>query len=141
MKRFSGTISLLFAMAVFILGGSAKAAAQENLRITVPFAFTANHQYLPAGAYSVNWLSDHYMVLRNVQSGEAQVLIVRPEDGPIIETQGRFVFVQEGNRYYLARVCVAGRSLHSEMTVQHRPESAAQLTKAPAPKTVEVAAK
>ena len=139
MKRFSGTISLLFAaMAVFILGGSVRAAAQETLKITIPFDFTANHQYLPAGAYNVIWLSDRNMVLRNSETGKSKILAVRPEEGQSSETRSRFVFLHEGSRYYLARVWVAGTSLHSEMVTQHRPERGQQVAMLSAPATVEI---
>jgi len=137
--KHSGIISLLLtAIAVFVLGGSANVTAQDKLTITIPFAFTADHQYLPAGAYNVDWLTDRYMELRNAKTGEAHVLMVRPEQGQVIETRGRFVFLQDGSRYYLARVWMAGSSVHSEMAAQHRPESASELAQAPSPKTVEV---
>jgi hypothetical protein len=137
MKRFSGTITLLLAVVV-ILGGAAKLAAQDKLTITIPFAFTANHQFLPAGAYNVNWLSDRYMALRNAKTSETHVVMVRPEQGQVIESRGRFVFLRDGGRYYLARVWKAGSSVHSEMTVQHQPERATELAKAPVPKTIEI---
>ena len=142
MKRFLGTITLLPAvMAVFILGGSAKLVAQEKVRITIPFAFTANHQQLPAGPYYATWLTDRAIQLVNKQTGEAQFLTVRPERGRAIETRSRFVFVQEGKRFYLGSVWMAGTSVHSEMTVQHRPERAQEMANAPAPKTIEIAAR
>jgi hypothetical protein len=140
MRRFSGTISLLLAMMlVFILGASTKANAQDKLRINVPFAFTANHQYLPAGIYNVYWLSDRYMELSNSKTGDAAVLMVRPEQGNAIETRGRFVFLQDGTRFYLARVWMAGSSVHSEMTVQHKMEPRPKLAKDQTPGTVEIA--
>jgi hypothetical protein len=142
MRRFSATISLvLIAMAVLILGASARANAQDKLRINVPFAFTANHQYLSPGIYNVYWLSDRYMELSNSKTGEAFVLMVRPEQGNAIETRGRFVFLQDGSRFYLTRVWMAGSSVHSEMTVQHRLEPRPKLAKDQTPGTVEISMK
>ena len=122
-RFYSGIFTLLLAaITVFAPGGSARATAQDRLTVTVPFAFTANHQYLPAGSYNVDWLTDRSMELRNAKTGEVHVLTVRPEQGQIIETRGRLVFLQDGSRYYLARVWMAGSSVHSDMAVQHRPE-------------------
>lgn len=139
MKRLSGMILLLFAaLSILVLGGTTSATAQDKLTITIPFGFTANHHYLPAGVYNVDWLSDRYLALRNDRTHESHVLMVRPEQGNVIETRGRFVFMMEGSRYYLARVWIAGSSVHSEMVVQHRPERVQELAEASASRTIEI---
>jgi hypothetical protein len=139
MKRLYSAFAC-FALAAFTLFSATTAAAQSKLRINIPFAFTANHQQLPAGSYYVTWLGSGVIQVLNRETGDAQFLMVRPHQGRVIETRSRFVFQQEGRRYYLANVWVAGSSMHSEMLVQHRPERGTDLAKAPSTKTVEIEA-
>ena len=105
-----------------VLCADATASAQTAASVTIPFAFSADNQYVPAGSYKVELLSDLFLSLRNIDTNQTQVLMVRPEAGQSIETQGRMVFQQDGSRKYLAQVWIAGTSLHSEMAVQHKSE-------------------
>jgi len=109
--------------------------------VTVPFSFSAGNQYVPAGSYKVELLSDRYPSLRNTATNQTHVVMVRPETGLAIETRGRLVFQHEGSRKYLAQVWIAGTSLHSEVTVQHKRESESAKSQATPPPTVELALK
>jgi hypothetical protein len=109
-------------LAIGLLCSVANALAQTTASVTIPFAFSANNQYVAAGTYKLKLLSDRFLSFRNTATNEIQVLMVRPAVGPDIETRGRLVFHREGQRNYLAQVWIAGTSVHSEMTVQPRPE-------------------
>jgi hypothetical protein len=121
-----------------MLCAGATASAQTAASVTIPFAFSADKQYVPAGSYKVALLSDRFLSLRNIATNQTQVLMVRPEAGQAIETRGRMVFQQDGSRKYLAQVWIAGTSLHSEMAVQHKMESESAMSKTT---TVELALK
>ena len=141
-SRVANISKLIFSLslATGLLCAGANASAQTTASVTIPFAFSANNQYVAAGTYKVELLSDRYLSLRNTASNQTQVLMVRPEDGPTIETLGRLVFHQEGSRKYLAQVWIAGTSLHSEMAIQHKPGRELAKSK-PAPSTIELALK
>ena len=129
---------LSLSLATGLLCAGATASAQ-TASVTIPFAFSADNQYVPAGSYKVELLSDRFLSLRNMATNQTQVLMVRPEAGQAIETRGRMVFQQDGTRKYLAQVWIAGTSLHSEMAVQHKRDlESAKRTQA---STVEVALK
>jgi hypothetical protein len=115
-------VILSLSLATGLLCASANASAQTSASVNIPFAFSADNQYVSAGSYKVELLSNRYLSLRNVATHQTQVLMVRPEEGQAIETRGRMVFHQEGSRKYLAQVWIAGTSLHSEMAIQHKPE-------------------
>jgi hypothetical protein len=144
MTRRAATLTnliLSLSMATCLLCAGANASAQTTLSVTIPFAFSADNQYLPAGTYKVQWLSDRFLSLRNVKTDNTQVLMVRPDEGRAIETRGRLVFHQEGQRKYLTQVWVDGTSMHSEMAVQHKPERELAAGPASAGSTFELAIK
>ncbi len=127
-------------LATGLLCAGANASAQTTASVTIPFAFSADNQYVAAGTYKVELLSDRFLSLRNAATNQTQVLMVRPEAGPAIETRGRLVFHLEGSQKYLAQIWIAGTSMHSEMALQHKPEH--ELAKSnTSPSTIELALK
>jgi hypothetical protein len=115
-------LTLSLSLATGLLCAASKAPAQSTASVTIPFAFSADNQYVPAGSYKVQLLSDRFLSLRNMNTNETQILMVRPEAGQVVQTHGRLVFHQVGKLNYLTQVWIAGASQHSEMTVQRKPE-------------------
>ncbi|HXR39739.1 MAG TPA: hypothetical protein VN776_11625 [Terracidiphilus sp.] len=142
-RRFSTlTRLLLTAVAVGLLSTATYAAAQTSAPIRVPFAFTANHQLVPAGYYKVERLSDRFLAFIDAKTGRTQsIVMVRPESGPAIQTGSRLVFMSTGNRYYLREVKIAGTSVRSELVMQYRFEKDIAKNQLPAASTVEIAMK
>ncbi len=143
-RRFSTlTRLLLTAVAVGLLSTATYAAAQTSAPIRVPFAFTANHQLIPAGSYKVERLSDRFLAFIDAKTGRTQsIVMVRPESGPAVETRSHLVFMSSGgNRYYLREVKMAGTSVHSELLVQYRFENDVAKNEPPAASTVAIASK
>lgn len=142
-RRFSTLANmLLIAVVLALLSTATRAAAQTSAPVRIPFAFTANHQLVPAGYYKVELLSDRFLALIDAKTGRTQsIVMVRPETGPAIETHGRLVFMTTGDRYYLREVKMAGTSVHSELIMQYRFEKDIAKNQLPAASTVEVAMK
>lgn len=146
MKNALVTVTTLlssFAVAVALLGGATHATAQSTASVNIPFAFTANHQHVPAGHYTMQLLSDRYLALVDAKTGQTRTIVmVRPQSGPRIETRGRIVFTTDGTRYFMTEIRLAGSSMHSELVVQPKFKQE-ELAKAIPPKasTVEVAIK
>ena len=138
--NLSNLILSLF-LATGLLGAGANASAQTSESVTIPFAFLADNQYIAAGSYKVELLSDRFLSLRNVKTNDTQILLVRPEEGQAMETRGRLVFHQQGTRKYLTQVWIAGTSKHSEITVPRKPERELAKSRATADSTFELAIK
>ena len=141
-SRIANLSNLLLSLplATGLLCAGASASAQTTASVTIPFAFSADNQHVDAGTYKVKLLSDRFLSLRNTATNNTQVLMVRPEAGPAVETRGRLTFHQEGSRKYLAQVWIAGTSTHSEMAIQQKPER--KLAKSnTTPSTIEFALK
>lgn len=134
---------LLTAVSVGLLLTATHSTAQAGANVRIPFAFTANHQLVPAGSYKVELLSDRFLAFIGAKTGKTQTIVmVRPESGPAIETRSRLVFMSSGgNRYYLREVKVAGTSVHSELIMQYRFEADIAKNQLPAGSTVEIAMK
>jgi hypothetical protein len=134
---------LLIAIAVGLLSTATHAAAQTSAPVRIPFAFSANHQLVPAGYYKVELLSERFLAFIDAKTGRTQsIVMVRPESGPAIETRSRLVFMSSGgNRYYLREVKLAGTSVHSELIMQYRFERDIAKNQLPAASTVEIAMK
>jgi hypothetical protein len=132
---------LSFSLATGLLGAGANASAQSAESVTIPFAFSANHQSVPAGSYKVQLLSDRFLSLRNIKTGKTEILLVRPDEGRVIETQGRLIFRRDGGRNYLTQVWIAGTNVHSELAVRPRTKQAFAKGVAPQDSSFEVALK
>lgn len=109
-------------LAAGLLCAGVNASAQTTASVNIPFAFSADNQTVQAGHYKVELLSDRYVALRNTETNQTRVLMVRPEEGAAIESRGRLIFRQDDSKKYLAQVWIAGSSMHSEMVVLHKQE-------------------
>lgn len=124
-----------------LLCAAPNASAQTSSSVTIPFAFSANHRQVAAGSYKVQQLSDRFLSLRNIKTAKTQVLMVRPESGRVIESQGRLVFHRDGRRNYLTQVWIAGTNIHSELVAHPTLEQKLAKSTPPAGSTFEVALK
>ncbi len=130
MTRHSAILTnllLSLPLAAGLLCAAPNASAQTTASVTIPFAFSANHQQVAAGSYQVQLLSDRFLSLRDTKTAKTQIVMVRPEPGRVIEAQGRLVFHRYGSRNYLMQVWLAGTNKHSELVV--RPTLEQKLTK------------
>ena len=66
--------------------------------------------------------------------------MVRPEAESAIQSRGRLIFKQDGEKKYLAEVWIAGSSMHSEMAVVHKQEQTLAQREPKVP-TIEIAMK
>ena len=79
--------------------------AQEQLNVTIPFAFTVGARSFAAGDYSVHQLNNgHVLQIRSQKDGvNIMTTVMRGEES---KTAGKSVltFKQYGDRYFLAAV-------------------------------------
>ena len=128
MNRSSAILAKLLLslpVAAGLLCAAPVASAQDSQSVNIPFAFSANNHHLEAGHYQVQLVSDRFLYLRNANTARSEIMMVRPEPGRAIETQGRLVFHRAAGRTYLTQVWIAGTSMHSE--VVGRPKPVAEL--------------
>jgi hypothetical protein len=144
MTRRAAALTNLFlslALATGLLCAATGASAQTTTKVTIPFGFSAGHQYVPAGSYQVQLLSDRFLSLRNIKTDKTQVVMVRPESGQVTETQGRLVFQRHEGRLSLKQVWIAGTNMHSELVCAHGSEPTVAKGTPPPDSTIELALK
>ncbi|MDE3188393.1 MAG: hypothetical protein KGM96_12845 [Acidobacteriota bacterium] len=95
---------------------------RKNATVTIPFAFSANHQIVPAGCYRVRLASDRILSLVDIQTGvRLKFPMAHPEPGGSVETRGRLVFRVDGGRHVLTEVRIAGSRTRNKLSVQSSP--------------------
>ena len=103
----------LFAPVVLAALGvtSAAAQSQETLQVTVPFAFTVNSVYMPAGEYSISRSGAENSTLLAMRSNDSRHTLFFAGSAAALggaATASSLVFRHEGGGYCLADVWWAG---------------------------------
>lgn len=144
MTRRTANFTKLFlnlALTTGLLCAAASVSAQTTMSVTIPFGFSASHQYVPGGSYKVQLLSDRFLSLRNIKTGKTQIVMVRPESGQVIETRSRLVFQRHDGQLSLKQVWIAETNMHSELYAHTKPERTVAKEIPPLDSTFELALK
>jgi hypothetical protein len=81
--------------------------AQTRARASVPFGFSLDQKSMPAGAYEISSMSDKVLVVRNLDTREARLVI---ESMHVQASQAagtphaKLVFRKYGDQYFLAEI-------------------------------------
>jgi len=113
-------VSLFIGVALIavLLGAASRASAQKGALVTIPFAFEANHQVLPAGDYKVHVLTPRLISLIDRSTGTYKaLLLVHPQQEREVETRGRMIFLHGDQQYFLTQVRFEGSNLHADLVV------------------------
>jgi hypothetical protein len=136
---------LIVALAAALLG--ADAAAQSSAHFKVPFGFTANRQWLPAGDYTVELAggklaANSQLTLVDRKTGRIEcVLAVTSERGSALEAQGLMFFYVAGKHYYLKEVRLPGTDLLGKLVQSRVMEREMAQKPAPTGSRMEIASK
>lgn len=101
MRKMGLTLGLMGLLTV----GAAAADLQGNLRVHIPFSFSAGSVLLPAGEYSIERSAiPDTLQFRDVATGNSIfVRILCPAQGPTSEP-ARLTFNKYGEHYFLAKI-------------------------------------
>ena len=107
-RRLISMFSVL-AMAV-VLGVALPVYANPMaaIRVTVPFAFEAGENAMPAGQYEIEHRSANSTLVVTAPDGERHALLTFPTGDPANPKSPRLVFEKVGGTYRLAEVWVTG---------------------------------
>ena len=105
----------LFAPVILAALGAASVAAQsqETLQVTVPFRFTVNGVYMPAGEYSISRSgaeNSALLAMRRSDSGHTLFFAGSAAALGGVAAQSSLVFRHEGSEYSLADIWWGGYS-------------------------------
>ena len=141
MTRLTSKLKNAMMIAAFALlpFAAVHASAQNGTRVDIPFAFQANHAYLPAGHYR---LVENASVLTfiNEDTGRTQaMLLTRDEEGKTRPDRGRLEFYVSGNRHLLTDVRFAGSSKQIVLLRQPKQERTVAENAQPAGEMIAIA--
>jgi hypothetical protein len=110
------------AVVLGLLANAPVASAQIASQVTIPFAFSANHQAFPPGHYRVVRESDNYLTLVSTETGITAGLMVRTSRTFESVGKNNLVFLRNDRGYRLMTVRFTQGGVQSELTLQPRPE-------------------
>ena len=113
-----------------------------QIRVKVPFSFTAGGRTLPAGEYLVETRQlPNSALVRSSDSGRAMViLLTNPSQARGSAPETCLMFHRYGDRYFLHQIWTAGNDVGQELP-QSRAETEEAAVRHEAPATVALAAK
>jgi hypothetical protein len=106
-EKFKGICARAIVAAVItsgILALSTQTASAQAITATVPFAFSAGDQLLPAGTYQFTLLSAWFLSIRNVKGGGEKFFAVHPQQNGSHASHARIVFRNSGGQKNLEAV-------------------------------------
>ncbi len=104
-----------FSLAAFAVAALAPAclhAQEQQIRVTVPFAFEDGNEHLAAGTYTIRLESLRIMQLSGNKT--AVRTMTQPEQTALPAKTSKVVFHRYGDRYFLHEVWIEGNNIHVE---------------------------
>jgi hypothetical protein len=120
------TRKVLFAGAVAVALGmmpmAPVASAQDAVsQVNIPFAFSANHQELPAGHYRVLMEAENVLRLVSYETGNSAGFVVHSARSLQTSPKNSLVFLHDERGYELTTVRFGQGSVQTEATLQSKP--------------------
>jgi len=109
-KPFLRTLLVLVGFAAFLT--PAKAHAQDQIVVKVPFSFIAAGRTFSAGEYRISRLSDtnSSLLLLSGRENRSDVIILRAESEEPSRGQARLDFATVSDQHFLSRIDTANRA-------------------------------
>ncbi len=110
MKRIAA-IALFVASTLLTVGSAV--AQDRQVKATVPFNFTVNNSWLPAGTYTIGSNSDtpNLLSIRD-RAKSVHILAMGLTDPRDSEKVGKLVFHRYGNQYFLSEIRCGSASMN-----------------------------
>jgi len=78
--------------------------AQSQLKADVPFAFSVDKQMMPAGNYEIRSLNERVLILRNLDTKQAWMLMKSQDVQASKMQNAKLVFHQCDDQYFLSQI-------------------------------------
>jgi hypothetical protein len=118
MVFFAGAVAMALGMMQMAPVASAEMASQ----VTVPFAFSINHQAFPAGHYRVVMDADNYVRLRSYETGDSAGVLVHSSRSFETSPKNSLIFLHNEQGYQLMTVRFGQGALQTEAALQTKLE-------------------
>ena len=78
--------------------------AQSRVRADVPFAFSLEQSSMPAGGYEISSIDEKVISVRNLETGQARLLIASMHVQASQDQHAKLVFHKCGDQYFLSQI-------------------------------------
>jgi hypothetical protein len=123
MKRITSIIAKSL-FAILISGAlltPAHAQFDPGITVDIPFAFSVDGQDIAAGTYQLQLVDSNFLMsVRNVITGNEQMITVRPEEARQISAQAGLTFQVCQGHSYLTQIHTPGTNLFSATVTGHK---------------------
>lgn len=128
-------LNIVVALSLCAILGVPSLSAQVNHTIVanVPFDFTVLDLHFSAGTYSLISESPQSAICIRGQNGSAMFVLGLPAQASQVQQEGKLVFHQYGNQYFLSKIWYGGSDEGRELKVSKVEQEVAQIM----PKAVE----
>ena len=118
-----------------IFASMAATAQTVNMKANIPFSFVVNGPALPSGEYKIEGLgvTGSAISIRNLDGKGNGLVLAQPCEAGATSTRSKLVFHRYGNRYFLAKIWLAGSKSGREIPTSR---NEVELAKATAPENV-----
>jgi hypothetical protein len=91
-------------LAVALMISVPMSQAQSRVRANVPFAFTLEQSSMPAGGYEISSIDEKVISVRNLETGQARLLIASVHVEASQDQHAKLVFHKYGDQYFLSQI-------------------------------------
>src|SRR6478736_4771036 len=110
-------------MSLALLLSAAAHAQTTQLKVTVPFDFTAGDSVLPAGDYDVQSLGPwggKALSIHSVNSNAGTLVLSNSRESAKTSDRARLVFYRYGDQYFLGEVWTVGTHIGRQLPLDQR---------------------
>src|SRR5262249_34683820 len=94
---------------------SVYAQSDMSLKVNIPFEFSVKNEVLPAGEYTVGYLSQGTLVIRSADGSVARVFSTMATLSSKTRNESSLVFHRYGDQYFLSTIWTAGNDTGREL--------------------------
>jgi hypothetical protein len=126
MKKRAFVTATLFVFSLIVAAQVAQ--AEEPMLVSIPFAFVAGNETLPAGEYRVEKLhgNSEVVLIRCTDACGTVMVLSNASQAKETQTQSKLIFNHYGNRYFLSQVWSAGSIRGRQIPPSRREKEALQ---------------
>ncbi len=134
-------LNIVGALSLCAILGVPNLSAQVNrtLVANIPFDFTVMDLHFSAGTYTVTSESPQSVICIRGQNGSSMFALALPAQTNKVQQEGKLVFHQYGNQYFLSKIWYPGSDQGRELRVSKFEQQIAQIMPKPVESTLLVA--
>ena len=108
MKRQALMILATLSLFVMLTATSVDAQSDMHLKVNIPFDFSVREKILPAGEYTVRYVTQGVLSIRSVDSDAVQTFMTLSAPANTKPDKSSLVFNRYGDQYFLSTIWRAG---------------------------------